>query len=581
MILGRVLWCIVSACSVVWAEEHFLLSLFNKKSTDITEQLIKKSTQHIQQVPPDRAHTFFFGSFEQAYIQQYQNVMTRTLQEFSSASYMPHKTVGIALSGGGYRAMICALGYTKGIEALGLLPAVSHISTLSGSTWFLAPWLFYNELKGERVTVGDYYQHVKELIAQKKYNPFSISIGCTFDFMTFIRTVVIPKKMYNQSCNIIDLYGALLANVLFTGWPTNKKYTLNLYDQREIPQQYGVPWPLYTAVASYKNRSTFFGYNIYHWYEFGPDMVRNSSLGYAMPSYALNMQYRDDGTVIPMPPMPFSSLLGLFGSAFSVHVRDVERILFPEASLDDVNTDDTPLECTVFTPQPNRFFIEKVLKLLVSKTASLRIGKKRFASMKLYNPWYTARSDVFDNHIVEQKELTVVDAGIDYNIPLLPLLVPERAIGLIIVGDASSDVMLGDQELQKGLRALKQQGIHYVRDNTVYSDQETYGYVSKKCIIVYRPDMVSSAQQTAAKLPIIVYVNFLKDEYLINHMRKTLGELIDDAALDQFNPNSCVSDRCGTANFNYSVDDFVALVGIAQFNVMAHKKLLQALIARM
>ena len=49
-------------------------------------------------------------------------------------------TIGVACSGGGYRAMIASLGFFKGMADTGLLDATMYASSLSGSTWFLVPW---------------------------------------------------------------------------------------------------------------------------------------------------------------------------------------------------------------------------------------------------------------------------------------------------------------------------------------------------------------------------------------------------------------------------------------------------------
>ncbi|PNH12072.1 hypothetical protein TSOC_000999, partial [Tetrabaena socialis] len=44
--------------------------------------------------------------------------------------------LGVALSGGGYRAATCALGWVRGLHLLGLLPHVRYMSSNSGGSWF-------------------------------------------------------------------------------------------------------------------------------------------------------------------------------------------------------------------------------------------------------------------------------------------------------------------------------------------------------------------------------------------------------------------------------------------------------------
>lgn len=599
--MKRYIWSICAGSFMIGAALHgvhdpllmFMQRIVGKDGLQKSKELETRSKEIVQRLPVQRTSHFEFGPFEQPYIQARRAVAHAALQRFNT-EYVPavnNTTIGVALSGGGYRAMTCSFGYLKGIEELHLLDGITHISSLSGSTWCVAPWLFFNQLQGYPVSIRQYYDEVLSLIHAHKYDPFSVRMGRHFNFSAFMSSVMLPKKKYNQPFNVVDLYGALLSNVLLQGWGDEKKFTLNLYDQREIPQSYGLPWPLYTAVSMHKNISS--GEYAYDWYEFGPDMVRNSSLTFSIPAYALNMRYASNGTLSALPTLSFCSLFGLFGSAFTVNARDIERILFPPIELSDLEvTDDVQEPAQETKKEENKLKAlfakvsdtvrekigKKIVEVLVARTASLEVGKKRFSPMEIYNPWYGW--DMVKNYawMTQRATITMVDAGIDYNIPLLPLLVPERSIGLIIVGDASGNVPEGDVELQKGLRSLKAQGMNYVQDRAVYADQEKYGYVSKKCVKVYRPSEIATATR---KLPIIVYVNFLKDDELIRLNSAELQTLIAHAQIEKFNPIACLSNACGTSNFAYPATDFIGLAGIAQFNIMAHKKLLQALVAHM
>ena len=83
---------------------------------------------------------------EQAFRKQRVPGIRQALEKFlgiSLAQLSDNQLPIIAFSGtgGGYRAMILTQGYMEGIEKIGLLNALMYVAGLSGSTWFLAPWL--------------------------------------------------------------------------------------------------------------------------------------------------------------------------------------------------------------------------------------------------------------------------------------------------------------------------------------------------------------------------------------------------------------------------------------------------------
>jgi hypothetical protein len=55
------------------------------------------------------------------------------------------KKTGICMSGGGTRAMVCAVGQLKGLVEIGLLDDVGYISCVSGGSWASVPFTYYTE----------------------------------------------------------------------------------------------------------------------------------------------------------------------------------------------------------------------------------------------------------------------------------------------------------------------------------------------------------------------------------------------------------------------------------------------------
>ncbi|MDG1333000.1 MAG: patatin-like phospholipase family protein [Crocinitomicaceae bacterium] len=55
------------------------------------------------------------------------------------------KKTGICMSGGGTRAMVCAVGQLRGLVKLGILDNVGYISCVSGGSWASVPFTYYTE----------------------------------------------------------------------------------------------------------------------------------------------------------------------------------------------------------------------------------------------------------------------------------------------------------------------------------------------------------------------------------------------------------------------------------------------------
>ena len=55
-------------------------------------------------------------------------------------------TLGLALSGGGYRSAIYNYGILKGLFEIGVIDTIDYISAVSGGSWIAAPFSTSNDL---------------------------------------------------------------------------------------------------------------------------------------------------------------------------------------------------------------------------------------------------------------------------------------------------------------------------------------------------------------------------------------------------------------------------------------------------
>ncbi len=65
-------------------------------------------------------------------------------------SFDPDQDIGLAFSGGGTMAATCAAGQLRALRAAGLMPRVKYVSTVSGGTWGVLPYIFLNPVLAEK-----------------------------------------------------------------------------------------------------------------------------------------------------------------------------------------------------------------------------------------------------------------------------------------------------------------------------------------------------------------------------------------------------------------------------------------------
>jgi phospholipase A2 len=143
----------------------------------------------------------------------------------------------------------------------------------------------------------------------------------------------------------------------------------------------------------------------------------------------------------------------------------------------------------------------------------------------------------------QQETLTLVDAGIECNIPVPPLL--GRA-DIIIIFDNSLDVLTSQAgELKKVEQYVK-------RKNTPFVSINYEHIVEKQCSVFF--------DRTNLKAPLIIYFP------LINNVHYST----------RFDVQKCMEmSFCGTQNFHYSAPQIKELAGLAQFNVMENAEIIR------
>ena len=368
--------------------------------------------------------------------------------------------IAFCFSGGGYRAMIYSLGILLGAEKINLLPAVSYLSCLSGSTWSVGAYLSSNH------KLAQLRAHFK-IITQKNLTDF-YRLDHLFD-------QYLQHKFLHQSSDLILLWGSLLANHILNH-VVHQKFSLRLSEQQYFAERYAHLLPIYTAIIPvfaeassrrlqlWRTRSpgkpdfaetALHTYN-YNWLEFTPYEVSYVTELAAIPSWAFGRKFDAGVSQNFTPELPFAYLLGIFGSAFTANLSELYREPQPLISVPVIDFKQPKLNYLKYLPH---------VRLLPAKINNFSFGLElELANLgtRLWG-WDQIKTKIdqrlqkiaYHQNIPAQK-FTLLDAGIDFNLPLPPLLKPARQIDVIIIADISSSLP-ARTELYKALRYAREQ----------------------------------------------------------------------------------------------------------------------------
>lgn len=408
--------------------------------------------------------------------------------------------IACCFSGGGFRAMIMTLGFLSAAQDIGLLDSVTYLSGLSGSTWAVAPWIASGMTlaKTQHIIAENIQSGIQHLTQPQDLH----------EILDIIRT----KLMHSQIVSAVDIYGCLLAKTILSGLIANP-HRVTISGTHAKVAQGKLPMPIYTAIQT-KPRP-------YEWLEVTPFESGSSYLQGFVPTWAFGREFKHGNAQDTAPEQTLGYFMGIFGSAFEVSLKDV--ISMTASNLAQIKS-----EMPEFIATP----LHQALKLILDTT----LGDIRLFPAMLAN--YSYQVDYSPEK--DKKMLEYVDAGIDFNLPLVPLLRPSRAVDLIIIYDASASVD-GAPELKRAQAYARRKGIKLPPID--------FDNINKQ-INIFKDEYDPT-------VPVIVYMPRIKNDHY-------------DASFD---PDECVEyDFCNTFNFDYSPQQFKLLAGLPAFTVQQHEQ---------
>ena len=410
--------------------------------------------------------------------------------------------IGVACSGGGYRAALASLGVFAEMESQGLLDCVTFTSGLSGGAWLLTH-VYGSGAK----TIAEVRAQLRDKLAK----PFFTSAI----FPESARKELAERLLQENDLCVVDTYSWYLHHHMFDNFPSKP----DLWDMPRLSEQVDTvangerPLPIYSAVTAIDHGS-------YRWVEFTPyECGLMEDVNSFIPSWSFGRKFKDgvseDGYAEPT--------LGFFAAvAGSAFCATIDQIAY--------NTIDNDTTLKIM-----EFFLHKEFPTL---------GEDRvIPPARYWNPFDKGGLSRLD-------KFAVFDAGCDINIPFAPLIRREREVDILIALDQSGG---RDQIYSTNLELAAK----YAKERNLPFPDVSAAIAMEKKLHSSKGSSMSAASthpltvckgSLAKRIPTVMYMSLLRNEKYD----------------PQFDPRT--ADFCATGNWVYDNEQFDKLTGLTQFN---------------
>ncbi|KAE8344174.1 hypothetical protein BDV24DRAFT_127530 [Aspergillus arachidicola] len=356
-----------------------------------------------------------------------------TIKDFDAVQYLDNHSsntsnlpnIGIAVSGGGYRALMNGAGAIKAFDSRtenstatgqlgGLLQSATYLAGLSGGGWLVGS-IYINNF----TTISALQTHEAGAVWQFQNSIFegpdgdSIQILDTATYYKHIYDAVQDKKDAGYETSITDYWGRALSYQLINATDGGPSYTWSSIALTDTFKQADMPMPLLVADGRYpdelvvSSNATVYEFNPWEFGTFDPTVYGFVPLEY--------VGSRFDGGSIPNNE---TCVRGFDNAGF---VMGTSSSLFNQFFL-QVNSTSLP------------DFLKTAFSDILAKIGEDDEDIAVYAPNPFYN-WAPESSPA-----AHQQELDMVDGGEDLqNIPLHPLIQPERHVDVIFAVDSSAD----------------------------------------------------------------------------------------------------------------------------------------------
>lgn len=481
--------------AVTWKIIKPTLKLFSKSFNKVLDQIRSKISTgvHSKDVSSVRIYSGLCVD-EKNYLRKRKPIVKKAIEKFIGDSFEDYQTPNIAFccSGGGYRAMISSLGSFAGAEKIGLLDCVSFMAGLSGSTWFMSLWTYFGS------SVSDYKRDLGIKVAK--------DLKKTFIDPRIIAKQIGKKIIFSQPVTLVDIYGSILANKFFGDLNKSDRLNIHLSDLIKNIEDGQRIFPILTAVQPGPPFS---------WFEFTPYESGFSFTNSFIPTWSFGRKFLAGKSQDFAPEQSLGYFMGIWGSAFTLSFSEAIE------------------ESQEKMPQKIKNYIKKYTEVRGRE-------ETRVSPAKLNNLSYGMNVE-----FGKMKTLTLLDAGLHFNLPFPPLLRPERKVDIIIVCDASASAHKGAPAVRKAEKWAKERGLKFPKID--------YDIIGKNIISVFK-------DETDKDVPTIIYMSIVKNRKFNK----------------QFDPVKEIQNGfCNTFNFKYTPKQFKLLSGLMEYNIIESKEIIK------
>ena len=336
--------------------------------------------------------------------------------------------VGIAVSGGGYRAMMNGAGFVAAADIRtpgasdaggigGLLQSSTYIAGLSGGGWLVGSIYANNFSTVTNLRDGSPGSSVWKLDRSILQGPRErgISILNTASYWDDVFTAVEAKSAAYYDTSITDYWGRTLSYQLINATDGGPAYTFSSLSRQDDFGKADRPLPILVADGRKPGEkvislsSTVYEFNPWEMGSFDPTVFGFVPLEYLGSNFSNGSLPTDERCVRGFDQ--FGYVMGTSSSLFN------QLLLY--------NMSD--------------YGVPSFLVNAVTSVAE-RIGSEdNDIAQYAPNPFYGWNPSTNDS--ANERQLTLVDGGEDLqNIPLHPLIQPERALDVIFAVDSSADI---------------------------------------------------------------------------------------------------------------------------------------------
>uniref|UniRef100_A0A3B4B556 PLA2c domain-containing protein n=1 Tax=Periophthalmus magnuspinnatus TaxID=409849 RepID=A0A3B4B556_9GOBI len=470
-------------------------------------------------------------SQEKVFLQKRRRIVAQALQALLGLESPPSEdqvpTIAVVVSGGGARACTGLLGSLKGLKEMGVLDAVTYITTLSGSTW------------SETI-------HKMQCV---HCAPLALTLSAPL--MQYYYTEMEKKEKQGHLVSYIDMAGLIAEHFVF-----GQKNTSTLSDQKKTVTNGQNPLPIYTAV----NVRCF---SSAEWVEFTPFEVGLQKYGAFIRAENFDSEFFLGHLIKKLPELRLPFLIGIWSSAFSVNFTSLWKVTEHTCVSCVSETDNvhSTLDTVLLSPEQSftaafaRFFKNRpIINQTFNFTRGLSLHQK-YSDNSNFLSWKDSHPDAFPNQLTpSDPTLHLIDSGHSINIGCPPVLRPERHADVIIILSYSWDPQ---NIFKKTCEFCEEHKVPFPSPDFTELRQQP-----QREVYVYE-DPETPAAPIVLHLP-LVNISF-RDQKAPGVKRETEEEL----AAGRVDVSSSASPYT-TKNMTYSEDDYDSLIELTRYNAL-HK----------